>query len=513
LFSLWQIRNQNQKKWYNFGLRDLAKTKADLSPHLSLSEGIIRMPTGYHKIGLGAAVVAVSQRLTLPIVCFVMLYVSAYVHGIQITDQNEEQYLALGLIATLLSYIFSRPQQGELYGLSLSGWTIAEKLTMAWVGVVATLLLFGYAGKVSAEYSRRALLTWFLITPPISVAVWIVLRAWLGKILLKTGTSRSVVIAGVNAVSRRLASSMEKHPEFGLAFKGFFEDRGRERLGDLAESSLLGKLDALPGYARAHQIDTIFIAIPISHVERTNALLDELKDTTLSIYFVPDIFVVDLIQSRSDEVNGIPVLALCETPFHGWRGVLKRLSDIILASTMLAIAAPAMLFIAAGIKLTTPGSVIFRQRRYGPGGEEIMVYKFRTMLTSDDGSQIEQASQNDSRVTSFGRILRRYSLDELPQLVNVLQGRMSVVGPRPHAVAHNEEYRKLIKGYMVRHKVAPGITGLAQVNGCRGETSEVEDMELRVRYDLLYVREWSLLLDLKILAQTARILLGDEKAY
>lgn len=472
-----------------------------------------RMPTGFHKIGVGAGIVALLQTLTLPIVCFVMLYASAYIVGVEVSDDNADPYLALGLVAWLLSYIFTRPRPGELSGTVISGWSVAERLAFAWGSVVVILLLLGYAAKVSELYSRRVLLTWFLLTPPVSVAVWIAMRAWLRQVLLKTGTARTVVIAGVNNVSRRLALNMQQRPEFGLALKGFFEDRSRERLGDFPEESLLGKLDALPNYVRTNQVDTIFIAIPISYVQRTHDLLDDLKDSTASIYFVPDIFVFDLIQSRSDEVNGVPILALCETPFYGWRAVLKRLSDILLASTMLLLAAPAMLFIAAAIKLTTPGSVLFKQRRYGLGGEEITVYKFRTMTVSNDGDYIEQASRNDSRVTPFGRILRRYSLDELPQLINVLQGRMSVVGPRPHAVAHNEEYRKLIKGYMVRHKVTPGITGLAQVNGCRGQTANVEDMEKRIRYDLQYLREWSLVLDLKILSQTMKILFGDKQAY
>jgi putative colanic acid biosynthesis UDP-glucose lipid carrier transferase len=157
--------------------------------------------------------------------------------------------------------------------------------------------------------------------------------------------------------------------------------------------------------------------------------------------------------------------------------------------------------------------VLFKQRRYGLDGEEIIVYKFRSMITSDDGDDVKQASVDDSRVTHLGRILRKYSLDELPQLINVLQGRMSVVGPRPHAIAHNEEYRRLIKGYMVRHKVTPGITGLAQVNGCRGETTSVEDMERRIHYDLKYLREWSLGLDLRILTKTVASLIGDKQAY
>ena len=357
------------------------------------------------------------------------------------------------------------------------------------------------------------LLTWFLLTPPVSVAVWMALRAWLRQIFLKTGTARNVVIAGVNNVSLRLASNMKRHPELGLALRGFFDDRNQERFGKFPEESLLGNLNALPEYVRTNQIDTIFIAIPISYVLRTQELLDALKDTTASIYFVPDIFVFDLIQSRTDQINGVPVLALCETPFYGWRAVSKRLSDLMLASTMLLLAAPVMLLISIAIKLTTPGSVLFKQRRYGLDGEDIIVYKFRTMTASDDGQKINQASRNDSRVTPLGRILRRTSLDELPQLINVLQGRMSVVGPRPHAVAHNEEYRKLIKGYMVRHKVTPGITGLAQVSGCRGETNSVDEMEKRIYYDLQYLRDWSLFLDLKILTRTVKTLLSDKQAY
>jgi Undecaprenyl-phosphate glucose phosphotransferase len=442
-----------------------------------------------------------------------MLYVAVYFYGVIESTDDAHQYLALALVSTLLSYIFSRSQPVGLSGALAGGWTSAERLAFAWAGVVACLLLFGYLAQVSAIYSRRVLVTWFLLTPPVSVAVWILLRAWLRQILLSTGNGRSVVIAGVNNISQKLASSMERHPEFGLSFKGYFEDRSAERIGALREGLLLGNLQSLPDYVQRTAVDMIFIAIPISHIVRMHQLLDSLKNTTASIYFVPDIFVVDLIQSRSDEVNGIPVLALCETPFYSWRGVMKRLSDLVIASTMFILAAPAMLVIAIAIKLTTNGSVIFRQRRYGLDGSEIVVYKFRTMTVSEDGSQIAQASQDDARITPVGRFLRRYSLDELPQIINVLQGRMSVVGPRPHAVAHNETYRKLIKGYMVRHKVTPGITGLAQVNGCRGETSDVADMEKRIRYDLQYLREWSLMLDFKILVQTAKTLLGDKNAY
>jgi len=204
---------------------------------------------------------------------------------------------------------------------------------------------------------------------------------------------------------------------------------------------------------------------------------------------------------------------MCETPFYGARGMSKRVADVLVSAAVLLATAPLLIAIAAAIKLTSAGPAIFRQRRYGLNGEEITVYKFRTMRVMENGGEITQASRDDPRTTSIGRFLRRYSLDELPQLVNVLQGRMSLVGPRPHAVAHNEMYRKLIKGYMIRHKVRPGITGLAQVNGLRGETRTIEQMEARIRYDLEYLRNWSIGLDLQILAKTAVRVLNDSKAF
>jgi len=203
---------------------------------------------------------------------------------------------------------------------------------------------------------------------------------------------------------------------------------------------------------------------------------------------------------------------MCESPFFGYRAVAKRATDVLISATALLLAAPLMIAIAILVSLSSRGPVIFRQRRYGLNGEEIMVYKFRTMTVTDDGPTIVQATRFDPRTTRVGRFLRRYSLDELPQLMNVLGGQMSLVGPRPHAVAHNELYRKLIKGYMLRHKVKPGITGLAQVNGLRGETRTVEQMEARIRFDLEYLRNWSLELDLQILAKTVLRVFNDTKA-
>jgi putative colanic acid biosynthesis UDP-glucose lipid carrier transferase len=345
------------------------------------------------------------------------------------------------------------------------------------------------------------------------VLVTLAMQEVMRHFLMSVFDNRKAIIAGYNGSSLELARRLKNNPSMRLEVTGFFDDRSSDRLEMDDAVDLVGTLSDVGEYVKQHRTDVIFIALPIRHVKRVMNLLDDLRDTTASIYYVPDIFVFDLIQARSGEIQGIPVVAMCETPFYGYRGVAKRLTDIVLSVTILLLLLPLLLLVAVLVKLTSAGPVVFKQRRYGLDGREIAVYKFRTMRVTEDGAEIRQASKSDPRITKIGAILRRTSFDELPQLINVLQGRMSLVGPRPHAVAHNEEYRKLIKGYMVRHKVLPGITGLAQVNGCRGETTRLEDMEARVNFDLDYLRHWSPLLDIKIILLTAVKVLRDDKAY
>jgi putative colanic acid biosynthesis UDP-glucose lipid carrier transferase len=298
-----------------------------------------------------------------------------------------------------------------------------------------------------------------------------------------------------------------------MAVQGFFDDRAEVRLQLDGKDRLLGRLTELADWVKTHSVEVIFIALPIGHLPRITHLLNDLRDTTASIYFVPDIFMFDLIQGRMDTIGGLPVLAICETPFHGVNAMVKRVSDIVLATLILILISPLLALIAIGVKMSSPGPILFKQRRYGLDGREVYVYKFRSMRVMDDGAVVKQATKGDPRVTPFGAFIRRTSLDELPQFINVLQGRMSIVGPRPHAVAHNEEYRKLIKGYMIRHKVKPGITGWAQVNGLRGETETVDKMEKRIEYDLDYLRHWSLKLDLQIIWKTIFVVLKKDNAY
>ena len=247
--------------------------------------------------------------------------------------------------------------------------------------------------------------------------------------------------------------------------------------------------------------------------DRVDGLLEGLRDTTVSIYYIPDVRMIDMIQSRSFDIEGVPMIALCETPFTGRKAIIKRLSDIVLSILILILVSPVLLACAIAVKLSSPGPILFRQRRYGLDGEEINVYKFRSMTVCENGADVVQATRNDVRITPVGNFLRTKSLDELPQFFNVLQGRMSIVGPRPHAVAHNELYRTQVKGYMIRHKVKPGITGWAQVNGSRGETDTVDKMEKRIRYDLDYLRNWSLAMDLLIILKTVGVVIKDENAY
>ena len=387
-----------------------------------------------------------------------------------------------------------------------------RKIFFDWLMVIGILLFIAFATKLSANFSRKVMMTWFLVTPVVLVVSHAFARFIVHRMALYRNDSRSMVIVGANPLGFKLAGRVLEDPYYNVEVKGFFDDRNPTRL-DLENGPLLGCIKDLPEWVREHSVGTIYITLPMVAQPRIMKMLEELGDTTASVYFVPDIFAFDLIQARFDELEGIPVVAICESPFAGFNSVLKRFSDIVFGSIALLLLWPVMLSIAIGIKLTSAGPILFKQRRYGLDGAEIMVYKFRSMKVLEDGAVVRQATRDDDRITPFGAFLRRTSLDELPQFLNVLQGTMSIVGPRPHAVAHNEQYRKLIKRYMLRHKVKPGITGWAQINGYRGETETVEKMQSRVAYDLDYMRNWSVSLDVWIMLRTVTVVLKDRNAY
>jgi putative colanic acid biosynthesis UDP-glucose lipid carrier transferase len=454
------------------------------------------------------AVLAGLQALMPALVAVGSLYVTIVFFGIAFDRSSQ----AIIIVAVLCLILVQAPREVSTQITSPRLSAVADVI-FRWILLLAVMLAIGYITRSLAEYPRRIFLTWAVVTPVALICSTLAMQEVMHHFLMNAFDNRSAIFAGYNNSSLELARRLTNNPAMRLEVSGFFDDRSSDRLGMESDAKLVGTLSDLSSYVKEHSTDVIFIALPIRHVKRVMNLLDDLRDTTASIYYVPDIFVFDLIQARSGEIHGIPVVAMCETPFYGYRGVTKRLTDIVLSVMILLLFLPLLLLIAVMVKVSSPGPIIFKQRRYGLDGREIAVYKFRTMSVTEDGAEIRQASKTDNRITRIGGILRRTSMDELPQLINVLQGRMSLVGPRPHAVAHNEEYRKLIKGYMVRHKVLPGITGLAQVNGCRGETLQLEEMEARVNYDLDYLRRWTPMLDIKIILLTAVKIFRDDKAY
>jgi putative colanic acid biosysnthesis UDP-glucose lipid carrier transferase len=386
-------------------------------------------------------------------------------------------------------------------------------IVTSWVSLLAILALCGYATRSFGFFEDEVLITWAVATP---VLQWI--AVWVGKLVLKRQAAqpearRPAIVVGAGPLGVKVAKALADSEDQGIDFLGYFDDRADDRVHGDATDKRLGGLKDVANFIRSHSIREVYITLPLGSQPRIVELLEQLQGTTASIFFVPDVFGISIIQGRLQDMNGVPVVGICETPFTGTNELVKRISDMVLATIILILISPILLVIAIGVKLSSPGPIIFRQRRNGLQGEEIIVYKFRSMRTMDNGPVVRQATKADPRITRFGAFLRRTSLDELPQFINVLQGRMSIVGPRPHAVAHNEQYREMIKAYMVRHKVKPGITGWAQVNGHRGETDTIEKMRARVEYDLEYLRNWSLGLDLQIIVRTIRLVFFDRNAY
>jgi putative colanic acid biosynthesis UDP-glucose lipid carrier transferase len=422
-------------------------------------------------------------------------------------EQPSPSFVALALLIWIISsQLFDRVGTSE--AASLGYWDFGRSYTrilLQWLTVVGLLFLAGLTFKATDIFGRGSFLSWFVATP-IALAATHLLRRQVRWRSENAAASRYIII-GVNEVGVELARRL---PPAG--FMGYFDFRSVDRLAQIAGTEkLAGHCRDTANFVREKGVKVVYIALPLANVPRMSELVNALRDTTASVYFVPDAFAFDLIQGRLVAINGMPALSVCETPLHGIEAVFKRVMDLLIASFALIVLSPLLLGVAAAVRLTSRGPALFRQRRYGLDGEEIVVYKFRSMRVCEDGGVVTQAVKGDPRVTRVGAFIRKTSIDELPQLLNVLQGKMSLVGPRPHAIAHNELYRKLINGYMIRHKVRPGMTGYAQVHGFRGETETLEKMSERVRYDLEYLRKWSPWLDIQILFQTFLVVLQDQR--
>lgn len=452
-------------------------------------------------------VVAFFKHLLDPFIIWASLILLAWAHGETFTGY----YLILIVVTFFIStYVY---EQTAIYRNWRRGRLLAyiRDTIIGWMIVVFILLLIGYAANFYSFYSERVIILWFIVAPLALISSHLIMRMIVAGMRADKKT-RSAVIIGANDTSKKLINHINEFPFLFINLRGFFDERGDARIDD-GFGPRLGDLRNVVQYVMQHNIDFVFISLPMSSQPRIKKLMDELPDTTTSVYFLPDIYIFDLMQAHVDKVGDVPVVSMVESPFTGLDGAVKSIFDFICALLILIVLSPFMLCIALAVKISSPGPAIFKQRRYGLNGEEIIVYKFRSMTVSEDGADVKQAEKNDQRVTKIGAFLRRTSLDELPQFINVLQGRMSIVGPRPHAVAHNEFYRKLIRGYMLRHKAKPGITGWAQVNGYRGETEVLEKMQARVEHDLHYLQNWSVLFDLYIIARTVWVVLRKDNAY
>ncbi|MDA0148912.1 undecaprenyl-phosphate glucose phosphotransferase [Vibrio sp. LaRot3] len=395
----------------------------------------------------------------------------------------------------------------ELLGVYNAAFVASFRQTFApillsWFCAIGLVLILAFGLKITDHFSRVAVTIWFVATPVFLSAYRLVSNKVRQSSRSNSYTQKSIII-GATPAGLALAKEIRSSQHHGMSLVGIFDDRSSDRLPtDELSTPVRGSINDALAMAKERDFRHVYVALPMQASERIKEVINYFSDSTARVYIVPDFFTYDLIQSRWRNVGSVPTLSIHDTPFYGMSTFVKRLEDIVVASLILLLISPVLLAVAIGVKLSSPGPIIFKQDRYGMDGKKIKVWKFRSMKVMDNGGVVKQATKGDPRVTKFGQFIRRTSLDELPQFFNVIQGRMSIVGPRPHAVSHNEEYRQIVNKYMLRHKVKPGITGWAQINGYRGETDTLDKMEKRVEYDLNYIRDWSLWLDVKIIFLT-----------
>jgi Undecaprenyl-phosphate glucose phosphotransferase len=395
-----------------------------------------------------------------------------------------------------------------LFGIyqSWRGGSLIHELrqcSLAWALVLVALIMLSFLTKTGAQYSRMWLGFW-------AVFGWVGLMAFHSSLriglrwLRKQGYNvRRVAVIGAGRLGQSIVQHLRESPWTGFVLTGCYDDDAALHRCSIEGVTVEGSPEDLVALAKAGKVDEVWLSLPLRAEERVKEIVHLLRNTTVNVRFVPNIFGFSLLNHSMGEVAGVPVISLNSTPMMGVSRWVKALEDRLLAALILILTSPLLLVIALAVKLSSPGPVLFRQRRHGWDGKPIKIYKFRTMVVhTEPKGCVTQCERFDVRVTRLGAFLRQTSLDELPQFFNVLQGRMSIVGPRPHALEHNEQFKELIDDYMQRHKVKPGITGWAQINGWRGETDTLEKMKKRVEYDLHYISNWSLWLDLKIILLT-----------
>ncbi|QNK08294.1 undecaprenyl-phosphate glucose phosphotransferase [Enterobacter sp. JUb54] len=441
-----------------------------------------------------ASLISMVQRFSDITIIFVGLYVICLANGIEFGYTQTLLSLAVLVVFQMIGGItdFYRSWRGvkisaELI-LILKNWTLSILLTLGLVSLYSDF-----------EISLTIFIQWYLIVTIGFICCRSSIRLGAGALRKLGYNTRHVAVVGSMPAGVNLLKGFMEEPWLGFIVKGIYDDNP---IDDYEGVPYAGTLSKLIQDARDGKLDRIYIALGMKDEGKIKEIVSQLTDTTCSVLLIPDLFTFNILQSRTEEINGVPVVSLFDTPLNGINMIFKRLEDIIVSMIIILLISPVLIVISLAVKLSSPGPVIFRQVRYGMDGKPIKVWKFRSMTVMENDDKVVQATKNDIRITKVGKFLRSTSLDELPQFFNVLFGQMSVVGPRPHAVSHNEQYRSLIQGYMLRHKVKPGITGLAQVNGWRGETDTLEKMEKRVEFDLIYIRGWSIWLDMKIIFLT-----------
>ena len=379
--------------------------------------------------------------------------------------------------------------------------------------VMAALAMAGYFTKTADIFSRLWLVTWFFMAYAGVIVVRVIMVRRIEKWRAQGGLRRRIAIVGAGAKGRRLVRHLKNAPEENFTLVGVFENNFSP--GDEIEGMpIQGRVRDLVADASSLDIDEIIVALPGDAHDILTNVMEELRTVPADVTLCPDTIGLTMPILGIEEVNGLGLLRIYRRPMSGWNRVMKAIEDRVLAIVLFVLFSPVLLIISVAIKLDSSGPLLFRQRRLGFNNNSFVLYKFRTMYAeSSDDLIVPQAQRADPRVTRVGSLLRRTSLDELPQLINVLKGEMSLVGPRPHAIAHNEHYATLIDQYLGRHRVKPGITGWAQVHGHRGETQTVEKMRARVEFDLFYIDHWSLWFDLRILLMTPFVGFVHRNAY
>lgn len=453
--------------------------------------------TTYHnrtRSNANASLISIVQRFSDIAILFLSLYFVCKLNGLVFSYQHALLLLITLVVFQMIGGItdFYRSWRGvklstELV-LIIKNWSLSLLITCGLMSLYP-----------SFDYDFMFFAPWYLTVIVGFIICRCAIRIGSGFMRKLGYNTRHVAVVGSLPAGINLLKSFMDEPWLGFVVKGVYDDTLENKYDDIPYA---GSFEQLIMDARNGELDKVYIALGMKDENLIKEIVGKLTDTTCSVLLIPDILTFNILQSRTEEINGVPVVPLFDSPLSGINMVFKRLEDILFSILILVLISPVLIAIACAIKITSPGPIIFRQIRYGMDGKPIKVWKFRSMTVMENDDKVIQATKNDVRVTKVGKFLRSTSLDELPQFFNVLSGQMSVVGPRPHAVAHNEQYRALIRGYMLRHKVKPGITGLAQINGWRGETDTLEKMEKRVEYDLLYIRGWSIWLDLKIIFLT-----------